>query len=50
MIERRSINDSCCFAAVPDSISKLVNLTILNLGGTGISSERSLIDIPPVYI
>jgi hypothetical protein len=40
MIYRRSTSDSCWSAAVPDSISNLVNLTHLNLEGTGISSER----------
>ena len=37
---RRSTSDSCSFAAVPDSISKLVNLTDLSLSHTKISSER----------
>ena len=36
MIYRRSTSDACWFAAVPDFISNLVNLTILNLEGTGI--------------
>jgi hypothetical protein len=39
LIYRRSINDSWWFAAVPDSISNLVNLTYLNLASTRISSE-----------
>ena len=43
LIERHSTPESCLFAAVPESILKLINLTHLYLNGTGISSALDFV-------
>ena len=43
IVYRRSTPESRLFVAVPESISALVNLTVLNLGGTGISSALDFV-------
>ena len=43
MLACRSTPESCLFVAVPESISALVNLTVLDLRNTGISSALGFV-------